>query len=186
MKRVVERLKNNKAAGMDEIPYEMYKYGGESAIGRLTDLFNVVWTNECVPDAWNESRVTLLHKGGHKSKKELKNYRPIALADTSGKIFCAIVNERMQRCIRNERVFGEEQNGFRYDRRAEDNIFVVNELIGRMKRDGKKVYLAFLDIEKAYDRVDRELLCQTLGKIGMSEKCVRLVRSMYVNTRAKY
>ena len=90
VKRVVERLKNNKAAGMDEIPYEMYKYGGESAIGRLTDLFNVVWTNECVPDAWNESHVTLLHKGGHKSKKELKNYRPIAHADTSGKIFCAI------------------------------------------------------------------------------------------------
>ncbi len=186
VKQVVERMKNNKAAGMDEIPYEMYKYGGESAIGRLTDLFNVVWTNECVPDAWNESRVTLLHKGGHKSKKELRNYRPIALADTSGKIFCAVMNERMQRCIRNERVFGEEQNGFRYDRRAEDNIYVVNELIERMKRDGKKVYLAFLDIEKAYDRVDRELLCQILGKIGMSEKCVRLVRSMYVNTRAKY
>ena len=42
VKRVVERLKNNKAAGMDEIPNGMYKYGGESAIGRLTDLFNVV------------------------------------------------------------------------------------------------------------------------------------------------
>jgi hypothetical protein len=33
VKRVVERLNNNKAAGMNEIPYEMCKYGGESAIG---------------------------------------------------------------------------------------------------------------------------------------------------------
>jgi hypothetical protein len=61
------------------------------------------------------------------------------------------MNEQMQRCIRNKRVFGKEQNGFRYDRRAEDNVYVVNELIERMKRDGKKVYLAFLDIEKVYD-----------------------------------
>jgi hypothetical protein len=60
VKQVVQRLKNNKTVEMDEIPYEMYKYRGESAIGRLTDLFNVVWTNECVPDAWNESCVTLL------------------------------------------------------------------------------------------------------------------------------
>ena len=83
--------------------------------------------------------MTLLHKGGHKSKKELKNYRPIALADTCSKISCAVVNERMQRCMERERVLGEEQNGFRCDRRAEDNIFVVNELIERMKRDGKSL-----------------------------------------------
>jgi hypothetical protein len=51
----------------------------------------------------------------------------------------------------------------------EDNIYAANEMIGRMKRDGKKVYLAFLDIEKAYDWLDRKLLCQTLAKIGMSE-----------------
>ena len=52
---------------------------------------------------------------------------------------------------------GEEQNGFRRDRKAEDNIYVVmNELISRMKKENKRIYIAFLDIEKAYDRVNRE------------------------------
>ena len=37
-----------------------------------------------MPESWNETRVTLLHKGGCKSKKELKNYRPIAVADHFG------------------------------------------------------------------------------------------------------
>lgn len=50
---------------------------------------------------------------------------------------------------------GEEQNGFRMDRGAEDNMFVVNELIEKRKREEEKLYLGFLDIiEKAYDRVD--------------------------------
>ena len=40
-------------------------------------------------------------------------------------------------------MLGEEQNGFRVGRRAEDNMFIVNELIERKKCDGKKLYLGF-------------------------------------------
>ena len=87
VERCVKRQKNGKAAGLDEIPYEMYKNGGEVLIDRMTDLFNQVWEEERVPRMWNECRVTLLHKGGHKSKNELKNYRPIALVNTVGKVF---------------------------------------------------------------------------------------------------
>ena len=46
-------------------------------------------------------------------------------------------------------MLGEEQNGFRLDRRAEDNIYIVNEIMERKKREGNGLYLAFLDIEKA-------------------------------------
>ncbi|MPC95820.1 hypothetical protein E2C01_091047 [Portunus trituberculatus] len=35
-----------------------------------------------MPRMWNEYRVSLLHKAGHKSTNELKNYRPIALLNT--------------------------------------------------------------------------------------------------------
>ena len=62
-------------------------------------------------------------------------------------------------------MLGEEQNGFRVDRRAEDNMFVVNELIER-KKDCRKLYLGFIDIEKAYDRVNREMLGRVLEKLG--------------------
>ena len=48
-------------------------------------------------------------------------------------------------------VLGEEQNGFRIGRRAEDNIFVLNEMMERKRSEGRKLYLGFLDIEKAYD-----------------------------------
>ena len=135
---------------------------------------------------WNECRVTLLHKGGYKSKNELKNYRPIALVNTVGKVFSAVLNDRLCKWVERAGVLGEEQNGFRVDRRAEDNMFVVNEMIEEKKRDGGKLYLGFLDIEKAYDRVNRERLGRVLEKIGLSAKVVNIVRSMYVDTRAKY
>ena len=186
VEKCVKRQKNGKAAGPDGIPYEFYKHGGEVVIDSMTKLFNRVWEGERVPKKWNECRVTLIHKGGHKCKSELKNYRPIALVNTIGKVFSAVLNERLCNWIERARVLGEEQNGFRVDRRAEDNLFVVNEIIERKKNDGGKLYLGFLDIEKAYDRVNREMLCRVLEKVSLSEKVVNIVRSMYVDTRAKY
>ena len=65
-------------------------------------------------------------------------------------------------------------------------MFIVNEMIERKNLEGKKLYLGFLDIEKAYDRVNRGMLCKVLEKIGLSNKVVNVIRSMYENTRAKY
>lgn len=53
---------------------------------------------------------------------------------------------------------GEEQNGFRIGKRAEDNIFVMNELIVRKKSKGGQLYLASLENERAYDKVRREMV----------------------------
>jgi hypothetical protein len=186
VRRVVVRLRNDKAAGLDDIPYEMYKFGGEIMIKKLHELFIEIWKDERVPCKWNESKVVLLHKGGGKNRKELKNYRPISLTNTVGKIFCMLMNERVRENIEKHKVMGEEQNGFRMKRRGEDNMFVVREVIERLKKEGKKGYFAFLDIEKAYDRVDREVLYRVLERCGFSEKIVRIVKSMYVDTKAKF
>ena len=81
-----------------------------------------------MPKCWNDSRMILLHKRGQKSKKELKNYRSIALMDTMGKIFCKFLNERMKTCFEMNGVLSEEQTGFRVDRRGED-MFIVRGLM---------------------------------------------------------
>ena len=66
---------------------------------RSHDLFfiidNEITLNE-INDCWNENKVILLHKGGLKSKNQLKNYRPVALSDTVGKIFYGIMNTKIK------------------------------------------------------------------------------------------
>ena len=62
---------------------------------------------------------------GCKSKKELKNYRPIAVADTVGKIFCMVLNKRLKVNVERNGVYSENQNGFRALRRGEDNMYVI-------------------------------------------------------------
>ena len=55
--------------------------------------------------------------------------------NTVGKVFCAVLNERLCEWIEKVGVLGEEQNGFRVDKRVEDNVFIVNEIIARKKND---------------------------------------------------
>lgn len=100
-----------------------------------------------------------------------------------GEIFRAVLNERQCKWIE-RRVLGEEQNGFRTNRRAEDNMYAENETIERKKRNKCPLYLSSLDIEKAYDRVNRGDV-QGTGEKSLREKIVRIIRSMFVDTKAR-
>jgi len=143
---------------------------GNGVIEGMNVLFRKIWEEEQVPSKWKESRVTLVHKGVHKSKKDLKNYRPIALVDTISKVFCGILSEGLREWCERDKIMGEEQNGFRKDRRGEDNMFVVREVIEKMRRERSKGYFAFLNIEKVYDKLNRYKLFKILERVGMSEK----------------
>ena len=113
IERYVKKFKNDKVPGMDGIPNEFYREGGQGAVKGIHELFKHIWREEGVFETWNESRVTLIHKGGNKSKREIKNHRPIAVCDTVCKIFCGILNDKLCEVVERNEVMSEEQNGFR-------------------------------------------------------------------------
>ena len=121
----------------------------------------------------------LVFKGGKKDKKEIKNYRPIAVANTVSNIYCGIIKEKIREILEEEEIVSEEQNGFRINRRGTENIYIINEIIEHAKKDNKEIYCAFLDIEKAYDTVDRDILWEILERIGLTEHIRKIIKSMY-------
>ena len=128
----------------------------------------------------------MIHKGGHKSKKKLNHYRPIALMNAVGKILCAIDKWRLKEYVESNGILGGEQNGFRAGRRGTDNIFILGEVINCTRREGSGVCIAFLDIEKVYNRVDRDILWGALENIGVCGNLIDIIKSMYRGTRAKF
>ena len=63
-----------------------------------------------------------------------------------------------------------------------DAIFILRRLQEKVLEKRKKLFLAFLDLEKAYDRVPREVVYWSMRKRGIPEKYVRLIRSTYANS----
>jgi hypothetical protein len=54
----------HKASGLDNIPIEAFKWGGEAMVKALVELFNTVLQAERVPDDWNHALIKPLYKSG--------------------------------------------------------------------------------------------------------------------------
>ena len=123
---------------------------------------------------------------GRKKKKDKKNYRPVAVANIISNIFCGIIKDKMTTIIEEEELISEEQNGFRKNRRGTEILYILKELIEEAGKENKQLYCMFLDIEKAYDTVNRQIMWELVERLGFDEHIRKILKSMYRNTIAKY
>jgi len=75
--KAINKLKKNKAAGLDGIPAELLQYGAEAVVKELTQLFNTIWHTEDVPKEWMQGVIVPSPKKGCLS--DCNNWRGITL-----------------------------------------------------------------------------------------------------------
>ena len=113
---------------------------------------------------------------------ECGNYRGISLLSVVGKVYGRVLINRIR--DKTEGVISEVQSGFRRGRGCTDQTFAVREICEKYLKKGKDVYFAFLDLEKAYDRVDRDAMWNVLRLYGVGGKLLKAVKSMYAGSKA--
>ena len=79
----------------------------------------------------------------------------------------------------------DSQFGFVPGSGTTDAVFVVRQLQEKYLATNKRLYTAFVDLEKAFDRVPRKVIWWALRKPGVEEWIVRLVQGMYANARSR-
>ena len=97
MQEMLNAIKNsstNKAAGDDEIPYEMIKQLGPKALELLLHLYNCCWKGKEIPRKWRTAIIKPLLKDG-KDPKFTTSYRPISLTSCLGKTLEKIIADRL-------------------------------------------------------------------------------------------
>ena len=180
--KAVKGMKRGKGVGTDKIAAEMLLEGGEILWGNLHALFQVCWEEEYIPEEWMEGIIVPLHKDG--DELDMGNYRGITLGSHIGKVFCSVLRERLCQVV-DRVVIGEAQGGFRRNRQTVDHLFVVNGICQLRRGEGKKTWLAFLDLRKAYDSVWREGLWHRMEQYGTGNKFLRVCQELYSNVKAR-
>ena len=96
------------------------------------------------------------------------------------------VSERVVEGLIRQRVeIDEMQCGFMSGRCTTDAIFIVRQLQEKHLAVNKPLYMAFVDLEKTFDRVPRDVIWWAMRKLGIDEWLVRLVQSMYKDVRSR-
>ena len=106
---------------------------------------------------------------------QYKNYRGIKLLEHGLKLLEKIIDRRLRELVSINRM----QFGFSKGRGTTDAIFTLRQVQEKMLEKKKKVYMAFLDLEKAYDRVSREVVYWCLQRKGVPEQMTRMVQATY-------
>ena len=91
----------------------------------------------------------------------------------------------MEGLIRQRVEIDEMQCGFTSGRGTTDAIFIVRQVQEKHMAANKPLYMAFVDLEKAFDRVPRDVIWWAMCKLGIDEWLVRLVQSMYKDVRSR-
>ena len=86
---------------------------------------------------------------------ECKNYRGISLVSVVGKISAGILVDRV--CIVTGSLIDDEQGGFRVVKGCVDQIFTLKQIVEKAQEKKCRVYVGFIDLEKTYDRINREV-----------------------------
>ena len=63
-------------------------------------------------------------------------------------------------------------------------IFILRQVHEKYLDKHKDLYFAFVDLEKAFDRVPRKVLWWALRKVGVDEWLIRTIQAMYSNAKS--
>jgi len=179
VEKAIKRLKNNKSPGVDGITSEMIKVGGQRLLKEIHGMCNQIWRGESTPEEWIQSVLVTIPKKG--DLKDCRNYRTIALMSHVGKILMMILLERLR--AQTEEHLADEQAGFRKDRNTIQQILMLRLIAEKAKRKGRVVYNCFIDFEKAFDSVYKDVMWATLQSYGIGKRLSEVLKNIGERSR---
>ncbi len=177
VKLTLIRAKNSTSPGFDCIPVEVLH--NSTVMECLLHLYNKCFDTSLVPHIWQKGIITPIPKDSTKDQRVPLNYCGITLASSVYKIYCSILNQRLNQWAEANGLVKDEQNVFRKSRSCLDHLSSLATIIDNRKLVGKSTYVCFIDFNKAYDRIKRHKLWSHLNRMGVPEKFLSALKSLY-------
>ena len=174
----MKRLKNNKACGEDKIVNEYMKSTCDTFLPIYEKLFNLIFDTGQIPSSWLIGNIKPIYKNKG-DKQNPKNFRPITILSCIGKLFTAILNERIKSFVEEFAILEENQCGFRPEYSTSENLYTLMTFFDILKSKKKKMFVAFVDFEKAFDTVWREGLWYKLLTQYINGKMYNTILNLY-------
>ena len=149
----IQSIKSGKATGPSEVSVEMMVASGEIRVKVMMELCQHVLDGRGMSDEWKTSVIEPIftEKGDVMS---CGSYRGVKLLEHAMKLVERVLERRIQTLAN----LNEMQFGFMPGKGSMNAIFIVRRMQEEYQRKDKKLYMCFVDMEKAFDRVPRKVM----------------------------
>ena len=180
---LVNNTKSKKSKDHDDIDMCLVKKIIPYLVIPLEHIFNISLQTGVFPDCMKIARVIPLFKNGNIN--DFTNYRPISLLSQFSKILEKIFHNRMMSFIEEKNILYESQYGFRKNMSTSLAILELVENITSSIDGCKSTVGIFIDLKKAFDTVNHDILVKKLVHYGIRGVANKWICS-YLSNRSQY
>ena len=152
----ISKLKNTKSTGHDQINLQHIKESLMVTIPYIILIINTSIVTNVFPKLWKHSIIIEIHKSG--DIEEPTNIRPINLLPILSKILEKVISIQLTKYLENNNLLNKSQHAYRNNCSTEQALVNVTEQIYKSTDKGEISLLVFLDLSKAFDSVNHDLL----------------------------
>lgn len=178
IEKAIDDLAAGKAPGPDGFGAALYKtFKGVISVA-LHRVFTEAIRLKVLPGSFKKTHVILIPKTDDPKKLlSVKSYRPISLANTDYKVFMKVLAGRLQRMMKI--LVGPHQTCGIKGRTINTNVHVARSVLESCDVFGSKVAMLQLDLEKAFDRVNHDILFLILEYVNVGSVILDGVKMAY-------
>jgi hypothetical protein len=175
----INKLKNGKSPGLNGIPPKVYKAMNTETQQRVHEYVAAFFEGDADYDGLHESQCVPVPKSGNLSNPN--KWCGIMLMDVCSKIFSLVMNGRAFHLL--------ELHGTRFQfggtptLGCQDGLFMLKTLLNAHKNHNLPSFVSFVDLVKAYDTANHDLLLKVLEKYGAPPKFIAAAKTMCTNLK---
>ena len=180
---IINALDNAKSSGPCCIPTKLLKLVSDNISIPLSDICNASFLQGVFPENNKIAKVIPIHKKG--STKDINNYRPISLLSIFSKIMEKLMAIRLNSFLDLNSIIVPNQFGFRAGFSTSHSLISITETIKKTIDEKKYGCGIFIDLKKAFDTVNHDILLQKLEHYGIRDIALSWFNS-YLTGRKQY
>jgi hypothetical protein len=180
IRSAINGMAHDKAPGQSGVTTDMIKNLPKQAFDLYVKIMQNFWEDEEIDfSAWHTTILRTIYKGKG-DPQDPNNHRGIALKETSAKVMSIIIARRLLKRFRE--INPSTQFGHIG---CQEALHIIKRALLLRRQHGLESHAVFVDLVKAFDTVNQDLLCKILQKYGLPPKLVATISKLYKDCQIK-